>query len=636
MRNLSTPAFALVIGMAALAFISLPAAAAGNFSASAFGSPPVVTVKDPVSLTINITNGGNISYQTLVVQVFIYPDSATPGVQLSPDRSVKNIGPGQNATVQYDFSPDSADVYSITIKFYNGTAVTANYLDQIEVTNVFEARSAPPPKKEEFPIMLVAGVAVAVVAAAAAAAIMVMRKRKAAADAKAAEEAAAAYRTPEEPTRIQGKFPKDYYKVRREKLGRLKPTGMTRAGTTILGNIERKETQEASAESTVCKTCCPKCGVEMGRDWKTCKSCGAKRTIERTRELLAKLESAGEDVSGLRNTLGSAEAELAGGNYDEAETYAHDVLDKARSNLKRVEDAKKLAEAAAAEEGGAGGERAATAVEEPQRVPTGQSQTEGGSCFKCGKELKPEWKKCPYCGVIQEGICQGCGRTVKMKWNVCPQCRTDFGKQPPRPACPACHAEMSAEGAECQACKARALLDKTSRLVREVKAKGADVVEAEALLGRGELAIKLKNFEKALGHLQNSEELAVRSRREFRIRRLTEKIEHARSLAKDSAELGADVGESMGLIEQASAALKEERFDEGINMADRAALLAELALDRAVEGKVKEQNEKAKIPISVRKPVILGPSKTQVLCPHCQEPVDEGWPSCPACETPLK
>jgi hypothetical protein len=634
MRNIRAPAVAFAVGIVALAILS-PNVSAADFSASASGSPSMVTVKEQVSLTINVTNNENITYQTLVLQVFIYPDSATPGVQLTPEKSVKNIGLNQNGSVQYDFKPLSADVFSITVKFFNGTNQTANYLYMVEVTNVFEAKSVPPPKKEEFPIMLLAGVAVAIAAAAAGASIMVMKRRKAAADARA-EEAAAAYRKPEEPTRIQGKFPKDYYKVRREKLGRLKPTGMTRAGTTILGNIEHKEAQDASAESTAAKTSCPKCGVEMGQDWKTCKSCGAKRTIERTRELLAKLESAGEDVSGLSNTLGSAEAELAGGNYDEAETYAHDVLDKARSNLKRVEDARTQAEAAAAQEGGAGEQNAATAVEEPRRVPTGQSQTEGGSCFKCGKDLKPEWKKCPYCGAIQEGICQGCGRTVKMKWNVCPQCRTDFGKQPPRPACPACHAEMSAEVAECQACKARALLDKTARLVREVKAKGADVVEAEALLGRGELAIKLKNFEKAVGHLQNAEALAVRSRREFRIRRLTEKIEHARSLAKDSAELGADVGEAMGLLEQASAALKEERFDEGINMADRAALLAELALDRAVEGKVNEQKEKAKIPISVRKPVIVGPSKTTIRCPHCQEPVDEGWPSCPACETPLK
>jgi hypothetical protein len=100
--------------------------------------------------------------------------------------------------------------------------------------------------------------------------------------------------------------------------------------------------------------------------------------------------------------------------------------------------------------------------------------------------------------------------------------------------------------------------------------------------------------------------------------------------------LGADVAEALGFVDKASTALREERFDEGIVLADRAAGLAEQALDKAVDGKEKERKERAKIPVSVRKPVIIGPAKPVIRCPHCQEPVEEGWPSCPACETPLK
>jgi tetratricopeptide (TPR) repeat protein len=658
MRGIRAPAVAFAVGLVALAVLSLNASAA-DFSASAYCSPPKVTVKEQVSLTVNVTNKENITYQTLVLQVFIYPDSATPGVQLTPDKSVRNIGLNQNGSVQYDFSPLTADVYSITVKFFNGTNQTANYLYQVEVTNIFEAKNPAAPKNEELPVMVII-VAVVVVAAAAggAGAFMVMRRRKALSEARAAQEAELAARRVEEAPRIQGKFPKDYYKFRREKLGKLKPTGMTRGGTTILGNIEHKEAQEA-VETSGAGATCPKCGVEMGRDWKTCKSCGARGTIDRTREMLDKLESAGEDVTGLRRTLAGAEGDVTGGNYDEAEAYAHDVLDKARSMLKRVEDARKAAEAqqqqkaeeyaeevVATQEGESSAARGYSGKEEAEKdyaegavkakgYKEPPSAAEGIGCYKCGQVLKPEWKKCPYCGAIQEGICQGCGRTVKMKWNVCPQCRTDFKQQPAKPACPACHAEMT-EGAECQACKARSLLDKTSRLVREVKAKGADVVEAEAFLGRGELALKLKNYEKAVGHFQNAEELALKSRKEFRIRRLTEKIEHARTLAKDSSDMGADVSEPLGLIEKAAAALREGNYDEGINMIDRATILTELALDRTVEGKVQERREKSKIPVSVRKPVIIGPPKTVARCPHCQEVVDPSWPSCPACETPLK
>jgi tetratricopeptide (TPR) repeat protein len=685
----SAPVFALAFLLATLMVFLIPVSAAGDFSASASSSPPVVTVKDQVSLTINITNKGTVTYQTLVLQVFIYPDSATPGTQLQPDKTLSNFGPGGNGTIRYDFVPETADVYSITVKMYNGTATNPNYLDQLEVTNVFQAKSVPPPAMQELPVMLiVAGVLAAVIVVAAVVGAVIMKKRKAALEAEAAQKAAAVYRAPEPADKIHGKFPKDYYKFRREKLNKLKPIGLTRGGFTILGNIDQKVVEDSGADGPVCKTCCPKCSVEMSKDWKTCKNCGAKRTIERAEEMLKKLEAAGDDVGNFRQILSGAETERTTGNYDEAETYAHDVLDKARSELKRHDDAKKQSEAAEeavvsygegaqvtkeeephAEKGYSREEEAARdyadssvgakgydepastkeysaapaqepsatgdapAVEEPLKIKRPEKK-EGSSCHQCGQALKPEWKKCPYCGAIQEGICTGCGRTVKMKWNVCPQCRTDFQKQPPKPACPACGVEM-AEGAECHSCKARSLMDSTSRLVREVKGKGADVMEAEALIGRGELALKIKNYEKAVGHFQHADEIARRSRREFRIRRLTERIDHARSLARDSAELGADVGESMRLIDRASAALSEEKFEEGMNHADKATVLAEQALDRVVDGKEKERAEKAKIPVSVRKPVIIGQVKVNPRCPHCQEFVEETWPACPACQTPL-
>jgi len=54
-----------------------------------------------------------------------------------------------------------------------------------------------------------------------------------------------------------------------------------------------------------------------------------------------------------------------------------------------------------------------------------------------------------------------------------------------------------------------------------------------------------------------------------------------------------------------------------------------------VEGKENERKEKAKIPVSVRKPVIIGQVKVNLRCPHCQEFVEETWPACPACQSPL-
>lgn len=689
MRPGVAPALAFAVLVATLSFIAQPACAAG-FSVTATPSAPELTVGGHVGLSINITNTGGITYQKLVVQVFIYDLQVG---QPQADQTVMNLGTGKTASLNYSYTPKNATSYSITVKIYNQTTSSSNFLHQQDMPAVFTAKAKPANGENGLPLPLVIGIVVVIIIFIAVAVILRVKKRKAieAAEAEAAAKAAArAQRAPEE-ARVPGKFPRDYYKFRREKLNKLKPVGLTRGGTTILGNLGHAEPEEHQPEVKAAEGSgvCDRCGLEMGHDWKTCKNCGAKSTVEKAGDMLNKLEAAGGNVTNLRDLLAAAEAERVAGNYDEAETYGHDVLDRARNLLKKHEEAQKAAEPAEpahspsygpeelatkeaephavkgysgqeqAEKGYAEDEvkakgykeptgareysaaspeapaaQAAPAVEDESRKVKKGDRKEGVACFKCGQALKPEWKKCPYCGAVQEGICPGCGRTVKMKWNVCPQCRTNLLEQTPKPACPVCGAEM-AGGEECLSCKARSLMDSTSRLVREVKAKGADVVEAEALIGRGELALKLKNYDKAVAHFQKADELAKKSRREFRIRRLKDKIEHAQALVKDSADLGAEVGESRALIEKASAALADENFEDGITFADKAAQMAEQALDKAVESKQSEQNEKAKIPISVKKPVVVGQVKVNPRCPHCQEFVEEGWPVCPFCQTAL-
>lgn len=688
MRTGVAPAIAFALLVATLSFISQTASAAG-FSVTATPSTTEVTVGSQVSLSINITNTGGVTYQKLVVQVFIYD---TQVGQPQADQTILNLGTGRTTLINYSYTPKNANSYSVTVKIYNQTTSSSNFLHQQDMAGVFTAKAKATNGGDGFPLPLVIGIAVVIIIFIGVAVILRVKKRKAmeAAAAEAAAKAAARTQRAPEEGRVQGKFPKDYYKFRREKLTRLKPVGLTRGGTTILGNIGHTDAEEHQPESTAAdgSGVCDRCGLQMGHDWKTCKNCGASGTVEKAGDMLNKLEAAGGNVTNLRDLLAAAEAERVAGNYDEAETYGHDVLDRARNLLKKHEDTQRQAEpvepahspsygpeelatkeaephavkgyageehaekgyaedevkekgykepTVAREYSAAGAETpalpAAAAVEEETRKVKKGDRKDGVACHKCGQALKPEWKKCPYCGAFQEGICPGCGRTVKMKWNVCPQCRTNLQEQPPRPACPVCGAEMAGE--ECQSCRARSLMDSTSRLVREVKAKGADVVEAEALIGRGELALKLKNYDKAVAHFQKAEELAKKSRREFRIRRLKEKIEHAQALVKDSADLGADVSESRGLIEKASAALAEESFEDGIAFADKAAQMAEQALDKAVESKQSEQKEKAKIPISVKKPVVVGQVKVNPRCPHCQEFVEESWPVCPFCQTPL-
>ncbi|MCJ2540100.1 MAG: zinc ribbon domain-containing protein, partial [Candidatus Thermoplasmatota archaeon] len=64
-----------------------------------------------------------------------------------------------------------------------------------------------------------------------------------------------------------GKHPRDYYTLRRTKYANLKPSGLTRAGLTILGRVKSKA--ELEEERIVC----PKCGTELPEENAVCPRC---------------------------------------------------------------------------------------------------------------------------------------------------------------------------------------------------------------------------------------------------------------------------------------------------------------------------------------------------------------------------
>jgi predicted amidophosphoribosyltransferase len=550
------------------------------------------------------------------------------------------------------------------VKVYKNSTESANWLDQEQISALFQTKAQAGEQTADplITILIVAGAAAAIVVVVIL--IVLSRKKK-----RAVEEEAKTAVQPvvEEPVeqRPEGKFPKDYYKFRREKFSRLKPVGLTRSGTCILGNSANKEAPEAAPEAAPAINTCPKCGIQMERNWKTCHNCGAKSTIERAGEAVAKLEQHGGTVTHVREMLASAESSREARNYDEAETYAHDVLDRAKALLKKYEESQRPSEpapsystdesatreegaavaapAATGEEGARGYAESATgargykepsgAKEYTEKTPAEAckpDKKEPNPCWKCGQGLRPEWKKCPYCNSPQEGICPSCGRTVKIRWNNCPHCRTDLTVEKPKLACPVCGAELPAAG-ECQSCKALLLRDSTARLVKEVKGKGADVTEAESLIGRGELALKIKNYDKAVSHFLRAEELAKKSRKDYRTKRLKDRLDQAETLMKDSAEEGADVGEARSVLAQARKALLDDNIEEGLSLTDKASAMAEESLSKATAAK----GAKTTIPISVRKPVVVGDVKVKPRCPHCQEQVEESWTVCPFCQSDL-
>lgn len=53
-------------------------------------------------------------------------------------------------------------------------------------------------------------------------------------------------------------------------------------------------------------------------------------------------------------------------------------------------------------------------------------------CQKCSKSLKPQWRRCPYCGTsvttqspqteFMKSLCPSCGKPVERTWKKCPYC----------------------------------------------------------------------------------------------------------------------------------------------------------------------------------------------------------------------
>jgi tetratricopeptide (TPR) repeat protein len=655
-------AFALAAGLVCIVLASLPPGAAAQdvFSISASATPVEVTVGQKVSVEIKVTNLQNQTHQPVVLVLYIYHSSQSISEvsPLSPDTVIASLGPNRSANVTVSFTPRKAGSHSLTVKVFSPDTQSANFKDSQEISPIFLAKAVEDGQGEGPPMALMLG-AVAAVAAVLVVVFVVMSRRKKP-PAPAVERPAAPGVPKAVEEAVEGKFPKDYYKFRREKFSRLKPVGLTRSGNTILGNIRKAEEKDPVLEESVAVTNCPKCGVAMERNWRTCHNCGARDAIGKARAAVEDLAKHGLKSGNLDEMLQSAESSREAKNYDEAETYAHDVLDRARAQLRRHEEAHRpseepasyateesatregsveVAEPAAVEaepapgysgtEEGAPGYREVSGSKEYTEVPRPEKKGPN-ACWKCGQGLRPEWKKCPYCNSPQEGICPSCGRGVKLRWKNCPHCRTDLTVEKPRLACPVCGAELPAEG-ECQSCRALSLKDTTARLVKEVKSKGADVVEAESLLGRGELAIKVKNYDKAVSHFQRAEELALKARKEFRTRRLRERVAAADTLMKDGAQAGADMSAARAALDQALSALTEDRIDEGLALVEKVNNLAAEAMERTSAAK-----PSTPIQVLVKKPAVVADVKVKPRCPHCQEQIDEKLDTCPLCFSNLK
>jgi tetratricopeptide (TPR) repeat protein len=689
--------------LAALLLLLLPAATAQQgYTISATTTTMAPQTGTQITIDVNVSNTAHAVVQRLVVAVYIYPASANPP-ETPVQQVITSLAIGKSQTVSVPFTPSKAGAHSVTVKLYNGSISNQFFIDEASFSEVFTAKAAPTPPTQGPPMMLIIGAIVGVIIVVV---IIVLIKRK---SNKKDQPVQPVYTGPVEPEKIQGKFPKDYYKFRREKLARLKPVGLTAGGTCILGN-PKTETEEEQGTVAENKKVCPKCCLPQERTWKNCPNCSASNRIKEAQALLDKLKESEGHTSNLEDLLKVAQNALEAKNYDEVETYSHDIIERVKNELRKTEEAKKASEPQS--EGGVlqppkhsgmmesvepepvpekvynpdeteptrdydgsmrtrgykdasgvheyseassraqgyepvGTKETGTTVESypaygeveksPATEPTPEvkqpTKKEPNPCYKCGQGLKPEWKKCPYCEAVQEGLCPSCGKTIKIKWKVCPHCSADLTVEKPKMACLIDGTELPVNG-ECPCCKAKSSIEKVSKKIKEAKATGADLTEAEALLGRGELAIKIKNYDKAMGHADKAEEICKAAQLTFQAKKAKDKIEHAETVTKDSAEEGADISVAEKNLVTARMMMNEKRYDEAEQWAEKAALNAEDALKAAMERK--EAEEKGIPPPQKKRPLVVGNVKVKPRCPHCQEQVEEDWTMCPYCSRQIK
>ncbi len=52
----------------------------------------------------------------------------------------------------------------------------------------------------------------------------------------------------------------------------------------------------------------------------------------------------------------------------------------------------------------------------------GQKLAKEKRCDACGREIQPEWMRCPHCGAALKEHCPRCSVVLSVGWKTCPAC----------------------------------------------------------------------------------------------------------------------------------------------------------------------------------------------------------------------
>jgi len=380
-----------------------------------------VTAKETVSVTVAITNNENEDLTNVVVSIYIY--STSPGEPYATKEGV-SLPAGETTTLSFPWTPSRKGTFSIIAKVTDETGT-----DWVLTSDSITVRVSPEKTSGDTGMPTTTLLILVVVVAAAVGggvAFAVMRKKKKSTGVESFYSGETDV-TPQQSKIVWGKMPENYYAERRERLAKLKPIAMTQAGVPILGTPEElpKSTGEAAA-STGPRTC-PKCGIEMQPEWKSCLNCNAREVYKDAEEFIKGLDAQGVDVTTPMKILAQARDALEKGSYVEAEMFAEDAKSRAKeAGRKHAPAAPPVSETRAAA---------------PEEEKADEDLVWPDACPNCGMGLQKGWRECPACKAeihpmpkgaeveqapeaqVQSSTCQVCG-TPLSEDGTCPYCTT--------------------------------------------------------------------------------------------------------------------------------------------------------------------------------------------------------------------
>jgi len=148
------------------------------------------------------------------------------------------------------------------------------------------------------------------------------------------------------------------------------------AGTEVSGSEVSDTSEEMETEEVVEEFLCPSCQMAVGENDTACPHCGVKFSEEE--EMV--MEESAEAIEGPPTVEEPPSIEDVGGDHVAAEEVlpSSKILAGILTEISRLDSKAKEAEPEVEQD-------------EAAEIPA--------TCPKCGRNLKPRWKSCPYCGL---------------------------------------------------------------------------------------------------------------------------------------------------------------------------------------------------------------------------------------------